>query len=65
MKMVCEQNKGEYVTHNLTIGKVYDILFESDFFYYLFDDRGSHDWVRKSDFITLESYRDKQIEELL
>ena len=48
----------------LSIGKVYNLLHESDEWYHIIDDRGNYGGWRKSRFITLEEHRENKLIEL-
>jgi hypothetical protein len=47
----------------LTIGKVYESLYESEFLYVI-DDRGIEGYVDKNDFVSLEEFREEKLNSL-
>jgi hypothetical protein len=61
MKMVY---LGEVIL-GVTIGKVYEIDRWNDLYNRIVDDNGQGNWIDSSNFVSIEDYRDKQIDELL
>ncbi len=65
MKIVCIDNKG--IENQLTLNKKYDIIPDNvDSLYHISkNDLGYLDWYGKSRFISLENYREGQLNSLL
>lgn len=53
----------DYVMIELTIGKVYESLYESEFLYVI-DDRGIGSWVDDRDFVSLVEFREEKLNSL-
>ena len=49
----------------LTLNRIYDMLYESDQWYHIIDDKGVYGGWRKDRFISLERLRDDKLTEIL
>lgn len=59
MKVVCLVNGS-----NLERGKVYDVVFESSYFYYINNQNGGQNSYIKDDLVTIEQWRDFKLKEI-
>ena len=63
MKVVCVHKEGHNCAY-VTIGKIYDLVYESRELYHLLSDDGIKRVVRKICFKPLDEYRNKKLEEI-
>lgn len=71
MKVVCVTNKvisydgriDEY--SDITSEKIYEVLDETEDFFWIKNDTGSESWYLKDMFVSLEEWREKQINSVL
>jgi hypothetical protein len=61
MKVKCINSKFWY----LTIGKMYDVINENDYFYEIVEDSGYSNWYHKEYFKPLSEIRNEKIDKLL
>lgn len=61
MKIVCVNN----IIINLTINKIYDVLIDGDYYYYIRNDSNVNFTYPIYYFISLDEYRDNVINKLL
>ena len=68
MKIKCIDTSAKHIKRNvegfLTKGKIYNVLFEADDNYTIFDDRNMKAAYRKTRFITLENHRQNLLNDL-
>ena len=68
MKIKCIDTSAKHIKRNvegfLTKGKIYNVLFEADDNYTIFDDRNMKAAYRKTRFITLENHRQNLLHDL-
>jgi hypothetical protein len=67
MKLVCidNRNSSTVVDNDITIGKIYKIEMLMDRGYRIINDKGYHKSYLKQRFITVEEYRNKQLDKIL
>lgn len=63
MKVVCIDNKK--LEKYLTIGKIYDVIYDSDDYYHLINDNNRLWFYYMEDFKLLSEVRNKKIDKLL
>ncbi len=73
MKVICIKNKyktdsGEIRTFNITVGKIYNVLCCENClgrYFVIVDDDGNKKYLSERYVITLEEYRNKQIDKII
>ena len=69
MKIKCIDTSAKHIKRNvegfLTKGKIYNVLYEADDNYTIFDDRNMKAAYRKSRFIQLDLHRKNLIDDIL
>lgn len=64
MKVVYKPNR-EYTRYNLTPNKMYEVIGEYKHNYFIINDGNSKSFYDKVQFITLEKYRENQLNKII